>query len=264
MSEIRKLIAEKREEIREKMFDQKGYCFKELGCWLVDILLDNVHYEKEVQDLGFDISTHPRLTHQGFNLLEYETVEDFLNNELTGNTIATYMSGMGLIAETHYNNGLDYCFNLWSNFINKNFPEFKLVRDIDDEDAYDDIFEALCLENCGHYELYHEFGKMLLEDCYNNYLMETIDRRHKETLRQEKFDQQLEKIAEPALKEIKMFDTIKKIEAKNVNELLNFLDKVVSQHGYESVCAALKYHKFNCSLKVQSILYEKYPSPYFT
>jgi len=50
-------------------------------------------------DLGYDCSDYPTPSHQPYQVEDYVTVGDFLQ-EATGQTVATHLSGYGLYAET--------------------------------------------------------------------------------------------------------------------------------------------------------------------
>jgi hypothetical protein len=73
---------------------------KELNLKLIEILRDRNRYEIEIVDVGYDVSEHVHSTGESFNIENYENVKDFLE-EPTGNTIPTYVSGTGLMAETY-------------------------------------------------------------------------------------------------------------------------------------------------------------------
>ena len=73
---------------------------KELNLKLIEILRDRNRYEIEIVDVVYDVSEHVHSTGESFNIENYENVKDFLE-EPTGNTIPTYVSGAGLMAETY-------------------------------------------------------------------------------------------------------------------------------------------------------------------
>ncbi len=73
---------------------------KELNIKLVEILKKETKYDIEIVDVGYDVSEHPRPTGKRFDIHDYSAVKDFLE-EATGNTVATYVSGAGLRAETY-------------------------------------------------------------------------------------------------------------------------------------------------------------------
>lgn len=73
---------------------------KELNSKLLEIIKNNSKYEVEIVDVGYDVSEHARPTGKRLDIHDYLTIKEFLE-ELTGNTIATYVSGAGLRAETY-------------------------------------------------------------------------------------------------------------------------------------------------------------------
>ncbi|ADG07561.1 hypothetical protein [Kyrpidia tusciae] len=67
---------------------------------LVDVVVDEGRFRVVVDETPWDVSTGAKYTGEPYDLSAYETVADFLK-EPTGNTVATYISGHGLAAETY-------------------------------------------------------------------------------------------------------------------------------------------------------------------
>lgn len=67
---------------------------------LTQILLYGHKVQVGILDLGYDCSDYPVATQMPYQPQDYETLADFLE-EATGETVATYLSGHGLSAETY-------------------------------------------------------------------------------------------------------------------------------------------------------------------
>jgi hypothetical protein len=80
--------------------DRISTIIKEVNSELLKVLKNNLKYEVEIVDVGYDVSEHARPTGKRLDILDYVTVKDFLE-ESTGNTVPTYISGAGLRAETY-------------------------------------------------------------------------------------------------------------------------------------------------------------------
>lgn len=90
-------------------------------------------------DSGYDFSSFGNTGVLPFSILDYETVDDFLN-ETTGNSVPTYLSGSGMVAET-FDMQLDSSFNQQmsayeSDIVLSMEKEFK--EDFSEYDFFDD------------------------------------------------------------------------------------------------------------------------------
>lgn len=163
------------EQIKLKLFNPSEYCLTELGVWLVSIILNNNKYNERIEDWGFDVSTYPEKTDEKYDLSKYKTVEEFLSNEFTGNTKATYISGHGIAAETLLEEGYNVINEIWFDFIEKNYQMLELKKDgFMDEDVYDELWS----NGVADVDVFGFFCNMNLNDCFNRYLLETIDVRN--------------------------------------------------------------------------------------
>lgn len=247
---------EKVEEIKTKLFDLNGHCLTQLGIKLVDIILDNNKYELEVRDEGYDISTYPHKSDDGYDLSEYFTVEEFIQNQYTGNTKATYMSGHGIAAERYESQFQDEAYDLWMDFICDQFPEINLK----DEDGYfdDDVYEELGENKIDQYALLYYFGSLDLDKCYDFYLSKTLEFRNEREIKYQieinkrrEHTKKLHSIAIDVLPFLQNFNNNKKIDAPNSKELFKFIKNLSIKYGKDKVGAALYFHEFNCSSSVQ-------------
>ena len=80
---------------------------KELNSHLANIIINNIKYNINIIDLGYDVSDEVCSTGKHFDIHKYNTVEDFLIEEATGYLIPTFMSGSGFMAETYEMNFRD-------------------------------------------------------------------------------------------------------------------------------------------------------------
>lgn len=244
------------EKIKKQLFDLNGECLTQLGVWLVDIILDDNKHELDVIDCGYDVSTYARKSDDGYDLSQYFKVQDFLDNEYTGNTKATHMSGSGMMAETYYIHFRDEVDNLWFDYIYGQFPEIKLR----DDEGYmdDDVYDQLGSNKIDQYALLQYFGNLDLHMCYKLYLSKTLEVRKEWEMQQEiekqerkEYTKNLQNFATEVLPLLKDFNDKEKIEMKNSKTLFSFLNELIIKHGKEKVGAALCFHKFNCSSSVQ-------------
>ncbi|MHB1646164.1 MAG: hypothetical protein ACYCSW_06595 [bacterium] len=105
----------------------------------------NFKYDTYLIDAGYDISEYPKDTKQHFKLEDYKTVGDFLK-EYTGNTVATYISGNGISAETYEDDIEEQLDNAISHIINDIFAEYKINKEEEDS-VRDDIYDKLIENN---------------------------------------------------------------------------------------------------------------------
>ena len=102
--------------------DTNSCVHQRLGQWLVNLLLDNKRYRVVVEDVGYDRSTRPVRSDDGFRLDDYKTVRDLLDNEYTGRTVATYCSGSGLAAETLHEAAVDVAGDALHEWLDARLP----------------------------------------------------------------------------------------------------------------------------------------------
>ena len=155
-------------QIKSKMLDEEGYCITSFAIWLINIIIDNNKYIEVIEDYGYDISTRPKIAEESYNFAQYETIEDFLQNEFTGNTKATYISGHGLAAETLYEESQNQIRDIWFYFINNEFPELELIKN---QEVDDYVYEELWKYNLIDISILDYICKLKLKPLYNKYLL---------------------------------------------------------------------------------------------
>ena len=263
----KELIKNLKETIKKKMLDSEGYCMNNFAIWFINIILDNVKYINEVKDYGYDISIYPKEIEESYDLSEYETIEDFLTKELTGQTIATYISGAGITTETYMEEASRKVSDLWYDFILKEFPEVELKKDnwIDDT-----VYDNLTNENLSNMDLLIYICNLNIKNFYNQYLIKALEFRNSQEveheIKKQKFLQhklEMESLSLETLPLITKFDKGIKFEKNNYKELINFLDKLIKKYGKEKVYAALFLHKFNLSNSVKNDLNKLYEGKIF-
>jgi hypothetical protein len=145
--------------------------FKALGAWLIDILITNDKYDEVIEDSGYDVSTRSRKSTESFDISEYDTVGDFLNNEVGPRTIATYCSGHGLAAQSRAWEAEELCGEVLRSWIKSSWPQFVENGYIDE-----DLMEELCeqLVDC---EFTRKFSEKNLAEMVSAYLPDAIEAR---------------------------------------------------------------------------------------
>ena len=127
--------------------DRISIIIKEANSELLEFLKNNSKYEVEIVDVCYDVSEHARSTGKRLDIHDYSTVKEFLE-ELTGNTVPTYISGAGLRAETYEDYFQDLIMRKKYNIAEELFKEETNINtsNMSDEERmiFDDFNDAFC------------------------------------------------------------------------------------------------------------------------
>lgn len=251
MSKIQSLIP----QIKSKMLDEEGYCITSFAIWLINIIIDNNKYIEVIEDYGYDISTRAEISEDSYNLAQYETIEEFLENEFTGNTTATYISGHGLAAEKLYEEAQNQIRDIWFDFINNEFPELELIKNQEvDDSVYDELWKYDLID----INILEYICKLRLKPLYNKYLLKAYEFRHEQEVKKEierqkflKYQEEIKLLSIETTFKIKNFIKGKKFESNEWNNLITFLNNLVNEFGKEKVFASLLLNPIYCSQSVK-------------
>lgn len=242
-------------QIKSKMLDEEGYCITSFAIWLINIIIDDNKYIEVINDCCYDVSTRPEISEESYNLSQYETIEEFLQNEFTGNSTATYISGHGLVAETLYEEAQNQIRDIWFDFINNEFPELELIKNQEvDNYLYDELWKYDLID----LSIFDYICKLRLKPLYNKYLLKAYYFRHEEEVKREvekqknlKYQEELKSLSIETTFRINNFIKGKKIESNEWNQLIIFLNNLVTDFGKEKVFASLYLKPIYCSNSVK-------------
>lgn len=251
--------------------DTNSDAYEQLGVWLVDIILSNHRYEQRVVDCGYDVSYYPYRIDEAYPLEDYDTVGDFLDHELTGNTVATYCSGSGIAPETLRAAAQSLAAELFSEWIYARFPVLRL--DNVEEPAFesDDIWDVLFQHMADDSALMETFAHWNLAEVCVRYVRVTlawrdeVRRQEEQTARQQGSRlAEVQKLGAASREYIRRKFKGRHFEKKNWMELLTVLAELAQQeNGFNSVGAALEIRPwpFTASNSVSAELKRLYPYP---
>ena len=236
------------------------------GRWLSRVILENHRGEAIEEWSPWDHSTRGQLSNESFDLTQYETVGDFLDNEFTGNTIATYCSGSGLAAETYAEAFQTESWQMYNDCVRHVAPALCRPEDggIDDE-----VNDALAMEGVADYEMEESFRKLPLQETFFRSMGQALDERNQERLKNEAAaaaavikQENLRQLAGTQLpRTIEAFSGSTKWEWNNRQGLWGFLDALVEQYGADKIAAALMFSRISTSNKIASELKVRYAVP---
>lgn len=226
--------------------------------WVVDRFLHGSRYERYIVDRGYDISDGVQLVGKGFEVADYRSVTDFLQ-EPNGNIMPTFVSGSGLAAEdleTDLENYLRDLLAEWAEPWNFN----------DDED--DQFWDWIADESLG----YAGYWRNILE---NTSLAEAIAKyripaEEMELARQEEERQWREKqrkqdaIADSVARQFVELggELYRKYEMKakqNLLQLLDMLCQSLGDCGPYAVACFVRSNYLHTSNRLAQIIQAKYP-----
>lgn len=242
---------------RALVADANSPIYKELGTWLVTVMLANNRYEAVIDDTGYDVSSRPQRRYESFQLSDYQIVSEVLQNELTGNTVATYCPGAGLAAESLEAAAIELARDWLYSWTRQQFPQLfegdgesiKTCGFTDDE-----VWELLS-EVANEYLVVEVFGRRKLASVFSDYLPSALARRADERAAAEKAAQEQLRVA--ATREALGRDLRTKLnlrwvgrrfEKSNSAELLRFLREQATEGGGNRVAAALRLQPQTFSL----------------
>lgn len=253
-------------DIKHLMATPNNIVFAAWGRWLARVILENHRGEAIEEHTPWDHSTRGQRSDESFDLTPYETVGDFLDNEFTGGTCATYCSGSGLEAETYADRFSADSYESYNDCIRQTAPAL-----CKPEDGYfdDEVGDALAMEGVNLYEMESSFRNLPLQETFFRSMGQALAERNQERLQNETAaaaavikQEHLRQLAGTELPStIEAFSGSTKWEGKNSKSLWNFLDALVEQHGAEKIAAALMFVRISTSNKVASDLKVRYTVP---
>ncbi len=233
-----------------------------LGIWVTRVILENTRADVIREETPWDCSTFATRTADPFDLSEYKTIDDFLKNEATGNTVATYCSGMGMLAEMYLTQFNEVALDLHTRML-KAMPEAldpEWLEGIDDA-----IYDQLCISNLGEHDFSQPIRAMAIEDCCEKYLSLAIADRAAEELAvaQAAANRALAQanaraIAEPVIQHLGETLSRTKWEKANWSRLLGVLKATAAVFGQNAVASAVPFLRLRTSNSVALKLRERF------
>lgn len=123
-------LSEIAERVRRDCSCLEGPLVRPLCVQIVRILSEETKRAAVVEERPWDTSSYGKLTEERFALDDYATVGEFLDNALTGDTIATYGPGGGFAAETYGERLTSWVPEVFVDFFRTEYP------DLVSEDGY--------------------------------------------------------------------------------------------------------------------------------
>lgn len=253
-------------DIKSQLGNPDNPAFKELGVWLADVILNNQR-GVVVEDISdWDKSTRGQLSNESFDLSLYETVGEFLDEEFTGNTVATFDSGSGFAAETYstlFTQDSWQAFNLLVRYVNPS------LCDPSDGGIHDEVLDALSTEGAADYEVEERFRSLPIRETFFRYMGAALEERERDRIEQARMDAEaaartnaLKQLAGLDLpNQINSFVGSKKWDMSNIKYLNRFLDSLVVQYGDARIGAALRFAIIYTSHKANMLLQSRYKIP---
>jgi hypothetical protein len=197
-------------------------------------VLEEHHAEEYVIESPGDTSYYASLTNESFCLDRYETVDDFLQAECTGNTIATFNSRQGITTERYIERFQENCIIAFNDTLRENYPD--LVDS--DGSISDEVLDSLCVEDANDLVFHAPFGERSLRDtisaCREMALQEIAMDEVEKALRKEeekRVEQALLQLAGGVTAWIQGFAGRTKFEKSNYKKLTCFLDELTRSVG---------------------------------
>jgi hypothetical protein len=250
-------------DIKTQIANPDNFIFATWGNWLAHVILENRRGEAIEERSPWDYSTRGRPSNESFDLTEYETIGDFLDNELTGNTRATFCSGSGFAAETYASVFTEESWKMYGHCIREIAPK---LAGPEDGSIEDEVIDALSTEGVADYEMEEAFRRLPLQETFFRNMGKALEERNQERLQNE-IDANADSAKKEAIRQlagtelpmvIQNFSGATKWEWQNHKGLWNFLDALVEEHGVEKVAAALVFVRINTSTKVAFELKVRY------
>jgi hypothetical protein len=229
--------------LRAELANLRNPVFTALGAWLVDILIDNEKYAEVVEDSGYDVSTFSQRSPESLDLSQYETVGEFLENEVGPNTVATFCSGHGFAAKSRASEAEELCNEALRDWVKADWPQYV-------EDGYiaEDLSDQLC-ENLVDCDFMQRFSEQKLVEAFSSYLPDAIKareaRRQAAAARERTAEAHRQKVlalGSDMLKQIASLTQGRRFEKSNYGELLKILIGLAESvpEGRDRVAAALE------------------------
>lgn len=242
--------------------DPDNAIYRAAGTWLATCLLSNQRAEILVERTPWDISSYGQPTSEGFDLSQYESVGDFLDNESTGNTVATYLSGSGFAAELYAELLSDEVVSAYRDYLWNTYPE---LRDVEWEGALlDSAIDELEDRGVGGLLFEERFREMPLLECLTKHLSAALEQRELRRIaeaRRLRRRSDLMTLAGEAVEAIENGGGHVKWTKSNWDGLLALLQAAVERYGQERVGAALAFCTLNMSHSVAAEIKKRFRVP---
>lgn len=260
----RALLSKIAERIRSDCSRLDGPLVKPLCVRIVRILNERTKGAAIVEETPWDTSAHGALTDERFSLDDYSTVGEFLDNALTGDTIATYTPGSGLAAETYGDLLAEEMFGIFLEFLRTEYPDLISEEGYIEDDVLDDlsclgIFDFAPIEAVRDLRL-KEFHARFLPAALEDQAAEQRQRETRENQARARA-QALVELAGDLPAQISAFAANRQFNKGNWQALLEFLRDLTEKHGKERVSAAMRLVHLSVSNSVARELAAQYPRP---
>jgi hypothetical protein len=238
-------------ELKAEIQNDKSTIYRELSCWLVDVLITNKRFNVEVCDVGYDRSTRAVASPAGFNLQDYSTVASLLETEFTGCTVPTFCSGAGLAAQTLDEAARELLFDLVFEWQKERLPElFEDENNFQAQYGFDlDALSDCVCEELIEAQFYETFCQKTLLAVWNEFLPVTLLQRAEAQAQQKREAEERARIAEkweacgrPALSSLNRLTMGRRYEQSNASEFWAILEALETNHEFSrlEIAAALR------------------------
>lgn len=244
--------------ISAKAIEPNNVGLRHLCIELVDVILENKRGIVQEERTPYDCSTRGKPSSDPFDLSLYQTVGDFLENEYTGDTRPTFLSGHGFAAERYSDVFFDKMFDA-GRILLQQLIDQHLLQDIEMEDAQELFAEE------GEIEMMELFRSLPLQETFFRHLQPALAQRHQrglEQLARQRATQEKEKhrheLANSALIfKINAYST-SKIEMPEAKRFFHFLNELEKTYGDDVLRASLSFATLEMSIKVRHLFDAKY------
>lgn len=225
---------------------------------LADVILENKRGTVQEESTLYDRSTRGKRSSEPFDLSLYQTVGDFLDNEYTGETIPTFISGHGFAGETYEDVFFEKMFDA-SRILLQQLIDQHLLQNIEMEDAQELFAEE------GEINMMELFRSLPLQETFFRHLQPALAQRHQRGLEQlarqratEEKEKHRHQLANHALIfKINAYST-SKIDASQAKRFFHFLNELEKTYGNDVLRASLSFATLEMSIKVRHLFDAKY------
>ena len=167
--------------IRKTSEDPNNPVATAFGVWVTRIILERTKSTIRYEETDWDSSSFGRATNEPFDPATYSSVEQFLEDEPTGNTQATYVSGMGFAADYFRDDAYTVVFSLFSQYLKCDVLGLDIVE-LDHEREYqiEKLEDWLCGEGVDGELLAKPVLAMDLQECVNKFREQAIEEKRLE------------------------------------------------------------------------------------
>jgi hypothetical protein len=231
-------------QLRTMAESGEGPIYQNLGIRLTRVVLEVHHAEEVVIKSSWDRSYYAEMTNEPFCLDQYETVEDFLQAERRGNSIATRSFGHGITTEKYMEKFQENWLIAFNDTLREDYPD---LVDSDGSIA-DEVLDSLSIEGASEDLFYKPFLERPLGDtisaCRQMALQEIVMDECEKALQNEENErvkQALLQLAGGVTSRIQAFAGRTKFEKSNYKKLTWFLDELFKSIEKNVVGAALHF-----------------------